>query len=46
MIKNGYVIDPKSGFEGKRDLWIEDGKIVRVEESVDTAGGMSGEGGA
>ncbi|MBP5262959.1 MAG: dihydroorotase [Lachnospiraceae bacterium] len=46
LIKNGYVIDPKSGFEGKRDLWIEDGKIVRVEESVDTAGGMSGEGGA
>lgn len=46
LIKNGYVIDPKSGFEGKRDLWIEDGKIVRVEESVDAAGGTSGEGGA
>jgi len=46
LIKNGYVIDPKSGFEGKRDLWIEDGKIVRVEECADAAGGTSGEGGA
>ncbi len=46
LIKNGYVIDPKSGFEGKRDLWIEDGKIVRVEEHADAAGGTSGEGGA
>ncbi|MBO7339538.1 MAG: amidohydrolase family protein, partial [Lachnospiraceae bacterium] len=46
LIKNGYVIDPKSGFEGKRDLWIEDGKIVRMEEHADAAGGTSGEGGA
>ncbi|MBQ1848933.1 MAG: amidohydrolase family protein, partial [Lachnospiraceae bacterium] len=32
-IKNGYVIDPKSGMEGKRDLLIEDGRIVKMAES-------------
>ncbi|MDE6747922.1 MAG: dihydroorotase [Lachnospiraceae bacterium] len=31
-IKNGYVIDPKSGLEGYRDILIKDGKIVEIEE--------------
>ena len=27
VIKNGYVINPKSGFEGKADVFIKDDKI-------------------
>ncbi len=29
-IKNGYLIDPASKTEGKRDIWIEDGRIVHI----------------
>ncbi|MBR4733562.1 MAG: dihydroorotase [Lachnospiraceae bacterium] len=32
-IKNGYVIDPKSGMEGKKDILIENGRIVKITES-------------
>ncbi len=31
-IANGYVIDPKSGLEGYRDILIKDGKIVEIAE--------------
>ena len=31
-IRNGYVIDPKSGTEGKKDILIEDGRIVKITE--------------
>lgn len=34
LIKNGYVIDPVTGREGKFDLLTEDKKIVRVEEQI------------
>ncbi len=30
LIKNGRVIDPESGFDGKADLWIENGKIKKI----------------
>ena len=32
-IRNGYVIDPKSGMEGKKDILIENGRIVILTES-------------
>lgn len=31
-ITNGYVIDPKSGLEGYRDILIKDDKIVEITE--------------
>lgn len=30
LIKNGRVVDPESRFDGSADLWIEDGKIVKI----------------
>lgn len=33
LIKNGYVIDPKSRMEGKRDLYIANGRILKIEEA-------------
>ncbi len=33
VIKNGYVINPKSGFEGKADVFIKDDKIVSIGET-------------
>ena len=33
VIKNGYVINPKSGFEGKADVLIKDDKIVSIGEA-------------
>ncbi|MBQ9489153.1 MAG: dihydroorotase [Lachnospiraceae bacterium] len=33
-IRNGYVMDPRSGMEGKRDLLIEDGKIIKITECM------------
>ncbi len=35
LIKNGYVMDPKSRFEGKRDILVDDGKIVKMAEGID-----------
>lgn len=35
FIKNGYLIDPKSGREGKLDLLVQDDKIVRMEENLE-----------
>lgn len=40
-IKNGYVIDPRSGEEGKKDILIKDGRILQItecEEKSDGAG--------
>ena len=35
LIKNGYIVDPASEFEGKADLYIEDGRIAEVGPSLD-----------
>ena len=39
LIQNGYIMDPKSGREGKYDLLIEDKKIVKIGENLATPGG-------
>ena len=36
LIKNGYMIDPKSGREGNYDILIEDGRIVEIAPSIST----------
>lgn len=33
-IQNGYVIDPAGGFEGKADILIRDGRIVKIAEGL------------
>ena len=38
LIKNGYLIDPKSKFEGKKDILVEDGKIQKIAEEIDANG--------
>ena len=30
LIKNSYVIDPRSGMEGKRDILIKEGKVLKI----------------
>ncbi|MCH4193528.1 MAG: dihydroorotase [Butyrivibrio sp.] len=32
LIKNGYVCDPASGAEGKKDLLIDEGRILRITD--------------
>ena len=32
LIKNGYMIDPETGIEGKRDILIDEGKILKIAE--------------
>ena len=34
LIKNGYVIDPAGGTEGKKDILIADGKIRKLTEPM------------
>ena len=34
LIKNGYVMDPKSQIEGIRDVLIEDKKIVKIGKDL------------
>lgn len=34
LIRNGYIVDPGSGFEGKADLFVRDGKIEKVAENI------------
>lgn len=34
LIQNGYMIDPKSGCEGKYDILISDGKIAKIEKDL------------
>lgn len=37
LIKNGYMIDPKSKQEGKRDILVEDGKMIQIKERIEPA---------
>ena len=32
LIKNGYMIDPETGIEGKRDILIDEGKILKIAD--------------
>lgn len=34
LVKNGYMIDPKSGLEGNYDILIEGEKIVKIEKEL------------
>ena len=34
LIQNGYVIDPASGTQGKRDILIEDGRFRRIDTKI------------
>lgn len=35
LLKNGVLIDPSRNFEGKRDLFLVDGKVERIAEFID-----------
>ena len=35
LIKNGYMIDPKSGQEGKYDLLVEKDRILRIRKNLE-----------
>lgn len=35
LLKGGYVIDPRNGISGRRDVAISEGVIAAVEESID-----------
>ncbi len=35
LIKNGYMIDPKGGQEGKFDILIENDRIVRIKKGLE-----------
>jgi dihydroorotase len=39
LIKNGYMIDPKSGVEGNYDILSEDGRITKIAECIDAPEG-------
>ena len=30
LIKNGYILDPESGYEGDADILIENGRIKKL----------------
>lgn len=34
LIENGYVIDPKTGLEGKLDIWVVDNKVKKIGPSL------------
>ncbi|MGL6299442.1 hypothetical protein ACR31S_02450 [Streptococcus iniae] len=38
LIKNGRVIDPKSGFYGVRDIYIREGNIIEISEDIQAIG--------
>lgn len=38
IIRNGFVVDPESGFAGKADVAVEDGRIAEVSESISSKG--------
>lgn len=38
IIRNGFVVDPESGFAGKSDVAVEDGRIAEVSESISSKG--------
>ena len=33
LIRNGYVMDPRSGYEGKRDILLDEGRILRMGDA-------------
>ena len=35
LLQGGYVIDPRNGISGRRDVAVSDGLIAAVEESID-----------
>ncbi len=35
LLQNGYLLDPKSGFEGKRDVLMEEGRIVKIASFIE-----------
>ena len=35
LIKNGFMIDPKSGRQGKYDLLVEQDRILKIAEQID-----------
>lgn len=37
LLKGGYVIDPRNGISGRRDVAIAGGRIAAVEESIDAS---------
>lgn len=39
LIKNGYMMDPKSGWDGKYDILIEKDTIVRIGKNLAAPGG-------
>lgn len=39
LIKNAYMIDPKSGREGRYDILTEGGRIARIEPKIDVPSG-------
>ncbi len=38
LIKNGRVIDPKSGFYGVRDIYTREGNIIEISEDIQAIG--------
>ena len=38
QIKNGRVLDPASGTDANRDIWIDGDRISRVSPPEDSAG--------
>lgn len=38
VIKNGHVLDPKSGLDAQTDIWIEDGMVVAIGECPEGEG--------
>ncbi|KXT76749.1 Dihydroorotase [Streptococcus sp. DD10] len=36
VVKNGRVMDPKTGLDGVRDILIKDGKILQIDQDIQT----------
>ena len=34
ILKNGYVVDPENGIDGKKDIAIKDGKIFEIKDEI------------
>ena len=34
LVKNGYIVDPDTGFEGNVDIFIKNGVIEKVEQEI------------
>lgn len=43
VIQNGRILDPASGLDGVRDLWIADGKIEKITEAENEAANSAAE---